>query len=89
MTVKAYPDRGGRHVIIKVIDNGSGMTPEQLAAVAQPNMTQVSPPSWQIMHCTCVHQQHGTYLLACYRAYIMPTGYAHNMGHIEYGFHAV
>ncbi len=31
VTVKAYPDRGARHVIIKVVDNGPGLTAKQLA----------------------------------------------------------
>ncbi len=35
MTIKCYPDRGARHVIIKVVDNGPGLTPSQLAQLSQ------------------------------------------------------
>jgi signal transduction histidine kinase len=35
VTIKCYPDRGARHVIIKVVDNGPGLTPSQLAQLSQ------------------------------------------------------
>ncbi len=33
MTVKAYPDRGARHVVIKVVDNGPGLSAQHLAQI--------------------------------------------------------